>query len=256
MARPAWRPVYRPRRRAAVQHAIPAPGLAPVITFDAGQTLVELDLDFLAARLDGRGVTVERAALAAAAPAAWQRYDAAVAGGGGHTQPWHTFMTALLAGAGIAEPAPLVAWLWSEQPRANLWRKPIVDMLELARELTARGAIVAVLSNSEGYLADLFDEVGIAAPFRAIIDSGRVGIEKPAPAIFAHALAAIGAAYRAEAPPVHIGDSWSADIVGARGVGWRAIWFGAKATPVDDPEIAIAHDAAQARAALVRWGVL
>lgn len=252
MARPAWPPVYRPRRRAAVQHAIPT----PVITFDAGQTLVELDLDFLATRLAGQGVTVAREALAAAAPRAWQRYDAAVAEGGGHTQPWHTLMATLLAGAGIADPAPLVGWLWREQPRANLWRKPIADMLELARELTARGALVAVLSNSEGHLADLFAEVGIADPFRVIVDSGRVGIEKPAPAIFAHVLAALGVPPHPELPPVHIGDSWSADIVGARGVGWRAIWFGAKATPVDDPAIAIARDAADTRAALVRWGVL
>jgi hypothetical protein len=45
-------------------------------------------------------------------------------------------------------------------------------------------------------------------------------------------------------------------VVGARGAGWRAIWFGPKVTPVDDPDVAIARDAAETRAALVRWGVL
>lgn len=161
-------------------------------------------------------------------------------------------MQALLEGARVSDPAPHVAWLWAEQPRANLWRKPIPAMLDLARELAGRGAIVAVLSNSEGRLAELFEEVGIAKPFAAIVDSGRVGMEKPDPRIFAHTLATLGA----HAPGIHIGDSWAADIVGARGAGWRAIWFGPKAVPVDDAGVAAARDASEVRAALVRWGVL
>jgi len=160
-------------------------------------------------------------------------------------------MTALLAGAGIAHPAPLVGWLWDEQPRANLWRRPIPGMLELARELGARGVRVGVLSNSEGKLAELFAEIGIAEPFAAIIDSGVVGIEKPDPRIFAHARAALGGG-----DAIHIGDSWPADIAGARAAGWRAIWFGRRVGPVDDPQIAVARDVGDVRAALARWGVL
>src|SRR5205085_1287070 len=125
-------------------------------------------------------------------------------------------------------------------------------MLDLARELAARGHVVAVLSNSEGRLAELFEEIRIADAFVAIVDSGRVGIEKPDPRIFEHTLAAVGAS----GPGIHIGDSWAADVAGARGAGWRAIWFGPKVTPVDDPDVAIARDAAEARAAFVRWGVL
>src|SRR5690349_22944197 len=96
-----------------------------VVTFDAGQTLVELDLDFLARRLAERDVVVEPTALAAVLPASWRRYDDLVAAGAAH--PWHALMESLLSGAGVRADAiaPLVAWLWSEQPRANLWRKPI-----------------------------------------------------------------------------------------------------------------------------------
>lgn len=161
-------------------------------------------------------------------------------------------MQALLEGAGVPDPAPHVAWLWAQQPTANLWRKPIPPMLDLARELAARGHTVAVLSNSEGRLAELFAEIDIASTFAAIIDSGRVGIEKPDPRIFAHALAALGA----REPGIHIGDSWAADIAGARGAGWRAIWYAPKAHAVDDPGVAVARDAAETRAALVRWGLL
>jgi len=218
------------------------------VTFDAGQTVIDLDLAFLARRLAERGVVVERAALAAAAPAAWQHYDRLVDPAGGH--PWRELMANLLAGAGIAaEQIPaLVEWLWAEQPRANLWRAEIPGMVALARELRARGVPVGVLSNSEGRLAELLAEIHIADAFDAIIDSGAIGIEKPDRRIFDHALAVLGAARG-----IHIGDSWPADIAGALGAGWRAIWFGQRATPVNEPRVAVAHDADDVRAVLARW---
>jgi putative hydrolase of the HAD superfamily len=225
------------------------PAIAPVVTFDAGQTIIDLDLDFLARRLAERGVVVEPAALAASAPAAWRRYDSLVDPGGGH--PWHDLMATLLRGAGVAEPSvgPLVEWLWGEQPRANLWRAPIPGMVALARELAGRGVRIAVLSNSEGRLAELLAEIGIADVFAAIIDSGRIGIEKPDRRIFDHTLAALGAT----GPGIHIGDSWPADIAGALGAGWRAIWFGPRVTSVAEPRVAVARDADEVRAVLAGW---
>ena len=224
--------------------------MEPLVTFDAGQTLIDLDLDLLARRLEERGVRTTPAALAGAAPTAWRRYDELVDGKRGH--PWHELMATLLAGAGVgAGDAPdLVDWLWREQPRVNLWRRPIPDMVALARELAARGAAVAVLSNSEGRLAELLEEIDLAAPFAAIVDSGRVGVEKPDRRIFEHALAETG-----RATGIHIGDSWTADIEGALGAGWCAVWYGRRAAPVDDPRVAVAHSAAAVRAALAGWGV-
>lgn len=162
-------------------------------------------------------------------------------------------MTALLQGGGISEPGALVDWLYDENRQANLWRKPITGMVDLARELAGRGHRVAVLSNSEGRLAELLVEVGIADAFELIVDSGRIGMEKPHRAIFDHTLAALGAR---DVDAIHIGDSWNADIAGARGAGWRAIWYGRRVAPVQDPGVAIARDAAETRAALVRWTVL
>jgi len=243
-----WSPVYRPGPRLRYKGGIPT---TPVITFDAGQTLIELDLDFLAQRLAERGMEVAPGTLAAAAPAAWARYDELVEAGEGH--PWRALMTTLLEGTGAREVAPMVAWLWSEQPRVNLWRKPIPEMVALARELARGGARLAVLSNSEGRLAELLEQISIADPFAVIIDSGRVGIEKPDRRIFDYTLAALGLP---DAEPIHIGDSWAADIVGARDAGWRSIWYGRGVRPTGDPRIASARDAAEVRAALVAFGAL
>lgn len=230
--------------------------MAAVVTFDAGMTVIDLDLDFLARRLAERGIAASPAQLERGAPAAWRRYDELNTAGIGH--PWKQLMTTLLAGAGVADADELARWLWDEQPRKNLWRKPIVPMIELAQELAARGVAVGVLSNSEGGLADLFEEIGLARHFAAIIDSGKLGIEKPDPRIFAYALDRLGGtAERA----VHIGDSWTADILGALGAGWRgAIYYlsranDARAGSTADPRVAIAHTAGEARAALTAFGI-
>ncbi len=219
-----------------------------MITFDVGQTLVELDLDFLALRLGERGAMVSANALAEASAPAWARYDALVDAGAGH--PWHALMDTLLAGAGVADREALVAWLWSEQPRRNLWRKPIAPMVALAEDLAARGVPLAIVSNSEGRLAELLDEIALAAPFSVVVDSGRFGIAKPDRRIFDHALAALGTP---GAHALHIGDSWAADVQGALGAGLDALWYGRQAEPVDDPRVMVARDPDEARRVTERW---
>ncbi len=227
---------------------------ARAVTFDAGQTLVELDTAMLVSRLVERGVEVAERALAGAQPAAWRRYEEAVTAGG-HQAPWHLFMTSLLVGAGVAPTAAtdLATWLWDQQPVRNLWRRPITGMFELAQELATAGTPVGIISNSEGRLAELIAEIGWAAPFAVIVDSGRLGVAKPARAIFEHAARALGVT---PAEIVHVGDSRTADVEGARGAGMRAIWFGAAAHATGDDGVAAAVDAAAVRAALARWELI
>lgn len=157
----------------------------------------------------------------------------------------------MLAGAGVANAADHAAWLYRENPRANIFRKPIPGMVDLTRELAGRGVRIGILSNSEGRLAELLAEIGLADVFAAIVDSGRIGLEKPDPRIFAHAKVALGV--DPDHPAIHVGDSWDADIAGARGAGWRAVWYGRRVHSVDDPDVAIAPDATTARAAVLRW---
>ena len=133
---------------------------AVAVSFDFGQTLAELDTGLLSLRLAERGVDVPPERLEGAVADAWRAYDAAVhAGHGGH--PWKILMTRLLDGAGVQPEAvqDTVDWLWTEQPRRNLWRRPIPGMIELVIGLRQAGVPVAVLSNSEGRLAELAEEL-------------------------------------------------------------------------------------------------
>ena len=210
------------------------------VTFDAGQTLVELDTAFLARRLAERGVRAEVERLDESTPLAWSEYAAAMAAAEGGEQAWKRFMQRLLAAAEIVpHPRPrgeqgqgldererlaaeLTAWLWEEQPRQNLWRRPVRGMFELARELREHRIPVGILSNSEGKLELLIEELGQLDAFDTITDSGVVGCEKPDPAIFRLTAAALGVE---PAELLHVGDSFEADIRGALGVGADAIWF-------------------------------
>lgn len=227
--------------------------MTPAVSFDAGQVLVELDTALLAARLGERGLDADADALEAALPAAWRVHEAAVAAGARH--PWKELIAAVLEGGGVAAPAipATVDWLRDEQPRRNLWRRPVPGMRAVVDDLVAAGVPVAVLSNSEGRLAALLEELGWASSFVAIADSGVLGVAKPDPAIFAWTQARLGVP---AAAIVHVGDSWEADVEGALAAGWRAVWFGPAAHPRGGARVAPATDAAALRRVLAAWDIL
>lgn len=227
------------------------------VTFDFGQTLASLDTLLTAARLAERGLSFDHQRLEAALPAAWGAYNDAIKSGyGGH--PWKIFMRALLDGAapeGAADEAlaSAVEFLWTEQPRKNLWRRPIPGMIELVTELCDAGVPVGILSNSEGRLAELVEELGWSSLFAVIADSGKLGLEKPGREIFAWTAEKLGVPMESV---VHVGDSYAADIEGALGAGESAVWFGGDSDKPLPPRVRVAKDAAEVRAALVALGVV
>jgi FMN phosphatase YigB (HAD superfamily) len=92
---------------------------------------------------------------------------------------------------------------------------------------------LAVLSNWP--LAITIDRYVEAAGWRphlaAVVVSERVGAIKPHPRIFRAAETALGGPSRTSI--LHVGDDWVADVVGARGAGWRAGYL--RSRPADSP---------------------
>ncbi len=109
--------------------------------------------------------------------------------------------------------------LWSEHRTFNLWRKVPDGLAGAVAEVRARGVPVVVVSNSEGQLQLLFDNLSLGSTFDLVIDSHHAGVEKPDPRIFELALRSFGV--RAE-DALHLGDTHATDIVGARAAGMRA----------------------------------
>ena len=192
------------------------------VSFDFGQTLAELDYAFLARRLRERNTAFAEDGARAASGAAWQAYGARK--NDGHAVAWRAMIEAQLVGGGVPSSAAreLGAWLWQEQPHQNLWRQPIPGMIELVRELRGAGVPIGIISNSEGRLAELVAELGWSGDFDVIVDSGKIGLDKPDPRIFHHTCAALGVP---SSELLHVGDSWEADVLGALGASAHAVWF-------------------------------
>ena len=232
---------------------------ARAVTFDFGQTLAELDHEFLAQRAKALGAELDPAAARAATVTAWSAYGAAKAQG--HARAWQAMMVEVLRGAGVRPSSgaardgfaeEVAQSLWEAQPVRNLWRKPIPGMFELVSELTGNGVPVGIISNSEGRLAELVEELHKTSLFRMIVDSGRLGIDKPDPRIFQYGAQQLGVPL---ADIVHVGDAWEADVIGACKAGAQAIWF----SPTDDralvPGVVACRDAGETRRALTDFGI-
>jgi HAD superfamily hydrolase (TIGR01509 family) len=105
------------------------------------------------------------------------------------------------------------------------------DVLERLRHRVALG----VISNFYGNVERILDDAGIAALLTVVIDSNRVGVSKPDPAIFALAVRGLGCA---PDETLYVGDSFEKDVVAARTAGLRSAWLvGAMEPPCRAPEL-------------------
>ena len=98
----------------------------------------------------------------------------------------------------------------------NLWSRPHPYAIRVLEDLKRLGMKLAVVSNSGGALAPLLERLGLERVLDAIVDSGVIGVEKPAPQIFVAAAERLGVA---AAEAVHVGDLYGIDVVGARAAG-------------------------------------
>ncbi len=228
--------------------------LVSAISFDFGQTLAGLSSALLVEKVASRGFSLEADRVEASLGVGWDAYDRAVrAGVSGH--PWRLFMSTVLTAAGCTRVdgdeslAELVEFLFEDQRRYNLWRAPIPGMIELCESLRARDIPIGILTNSEGRAEQLVEELGWRELFGVVVDSGRIGIEKPDPRIF-HALAA-----RLGVEPsrvAHVGDNFGADVEGALAAGMRAVWFRGRRD--EAPEgVPVCATADELRAVLEAW---
>jgi putative hydrolase of the HAD superfamily len=113
-------------------------------------------------------------------------------------------------------PLPRLAGILVESLRFEL----IPDVLPALDDLAAAGLRLAVVSNWDAGLEEVLAGLGVAGRFETVAVSALVGAGKPHPAIFAHALGALGV------PPtgaVHCGDHPDFDCAGARGAGVRGV---------------------------------
>src|SRR5436190_10446082 len=101
-------------------------------------------------------------------------------------------------------------------------RAAAVDNVRMLAELSARGLKLGVVSNGCGNVDVLCADLGYAPYLSAIVDSRRVGLYKPDPAIFIFAAARIGVP---AATTMMVGDSFDRDIRPAKSAGMTTAWL-------------------------------
>lgn len=149
---------------------------------------------------------------------------------------WWDYDRAYVAAVGVpdtdAEDAAIVL---GATRSAHLWRWPIPESVAALAALHEAGRAIGVVSNAAGQIEAVLRRVrvchvgdGDATPVRCVVDSHVVGVAKPDPRIFDHALGCFEGFDRSEI--TYVGDSVTMDVGGARAAGLRPVLL----DPYDD----------------------
>jgi putative hydrolase of the HAD superfamily len=92
----------------------------------------------------------------------------------------------------------------------------------LLADLRGRGFELGVVSNGCGNVEKLCQDFGYSPFLTLVVDSRRVGLFKPDPAIYLHAAEKLG---RAAAEIMMVGDSFERDIAPAKQIGMKTAWL-------------------------------
>ena len=114
-------------------------------------------------------------------------------------------------------------------------RKATVDNAGLLATLVERGFELGVVSNGCGNVEKLCADFGYTPFLSVIVDSRRVGLFKPDPAIFLHAAEKLGGD---PGTMMMVGDSFERDVVPAKKAGMKTAWLeGTAARECPDPSL-------------------
>lgn len=222
----------------------PRPEIEAVV-FDAGGTLVRLDLEWMSEMLGELGVPVTFEELRRAEVHGRRRYDS-LAGQRprtpaqglhpplGSIAPTVAYFSGLLEAAGCRHPLLEEALERIQQrqvPPSLLWARRMEGAREALDALGAAGLRLCCVSNSDGRAEHHLVVCGVRDGLEFVVDSQLVGVEKPDPRIFAIAHEKLGLPADRT---VYVGDIRSVDAAGARGAGMHFVLvdpFGDYAAP-------------------------
>jgi HAD superfamily hydrolase (TIGR01509 family) len=114
-------------------------------------------------------------------------------------------------------------------------RQPVPGALALLELLHGRAAVAVVTNNLQAEQEEKLRTLGMTHLVDALVVSEMVGVAKPDPAIFHATLRQLGCA---PADAVMLGDSWTADVLGAHAAGVAAVWLNRHGRACPGPALA------------------
>lgn len=191
------------------------------IFFDVGSTLLFANRERMLGPLYARGIAPSEQQLLALECQVKNEFDSILEHGGTADHGfWDMFYTRLFEQHQLTD-EDLRQQLIANTRKSSNWDRMRPRTHDMLQDIGARYQI-AVISNSDGKIADILGRCGIGSCFQTITDSGIVGREKPHPLIFETALASVGA--KAE-DSLFVGDVYAVDYLGATRVGMQAVLF-------------------------------
>ena len=191
----------------------------PYLLLDAGGTLLFPDQVLIAGVLAAHGCEVEPERIYEAHFQLVHQYDVHIRE---TATPLSisigTFYREMMLRAGASKEAAegVVDQLVARHDEISLWTYTKPWVAETLKLLQSRGVRMSVISNSDGRVRQQLEACGITPYLEAVFDSHIVGVEKPDPGIFLHAIDALGLS---AAECIYVGDFYSADVVGANRAG-------------------------------------
>jgi putative hydrolase of the HAD superfamily len=191
------------------------------VFFDVGNTLLFPNRKRILAPLYERNLAPSDEQLRLLEIEIKRKFDDIVEHGGRADESfWSMFYRRLFEVVGLDD-EPLRRQLVASTRNSANWDQPRPGTREALAKIREKYK-TAVISNSDGKIADVVARAGIGDGFLSITDSGNVGKEKPHSLIFETALKSVGA--RAE-ESLYVGDVYSVDYRGATKAGMEAVLF-------------------------------
>jgi putative hydrolase of the HAD superfamily len=152
-------------------------------------------------------------------------------------ETWRRYHDVMLRELGLPGRRELIDQVLAAQFAADSW-EPYGDVVPALTALRAapEPPVIGVVSDWGSTLPGILDAVGLSPFLDFVLASGATGVAKPDPAFFR---LAIGRAGVAPAESVMVGDSYQADVAGARSAGMDGVLLiregQAAGSPVPDP---------------------
>ena len=154
----------------------------------------------------------------------------------------------LLTAAGVEAPDARAEAAASEyRDRYKEARRAVQGAAALLPLIKSRARVAVVSNNLLEEQADKLRVCGLDVFVDTLVVSEEAGVSKPDPGIFELALDRLGCTPR---DVVMIGDSWPADIVGARALGIPAVWFNPSGAAPPDLSVPVLRALEPAEAAM------
>lgn len=141
---------------------------------------------------------------------------------------WTEYVSRAVKGAGVEISHDLARKILQKMQQTNYEFKAFQDVASTLKLLRERRLILGLISNVGKDMQKTYKDLGFEPYLNYYVTSHEVGFDKPQPEIFQAAL------QKAETKPeesLYIGDQYDLDIIGARGVGMKAVlidrknWF-------------------------------